>query len=56
MSTSEPLVIQTQGLSKSYKQVDALKSLDLQVPILVDTGHLGRDPFRGLCRRSHLAL
>ena len=32
MNTSEPLVIQTQGLSKTYKEVEALKSLDLQVP------------------------
>ena len=32
MNTSEPLVIRTQGLSKSYKEVDALKSLDLHVP------------------------
>ena len=32
MNTSEPLVIRTQGLSKSYKEVDALKNLDLHVP------------------------
>jgi ABC-2 type transport system ATP-binding protein len=32
MSTGESFVISTQGLSKSYKEVDALKSLDLKVP------------------------
>ncbi len=32
MSTGESFVIKTQGLSKSYKEVDALKSLDLKVP------------------------
>jgi ABC-2 type transport system ATP-binding protein len=32
MNISEPLVIQTQALSKSYKEVDALKNLDLHVP------------------------
>jgi len=32
MNRSESLVIQTQGLSKSYKEVDALKNLSLQVP------------------------
>jgi len=32
VSTGESFVIKTQGLSKSYKEVDALKSLDLKVP------------------------
>jgi ABC-2 type transport system ATP-binding protein len=32
MSTGESFVISTQGLGKSYKGVDALKSLDLKVP------------------------
>jgi ABC-2 type transport system ATP-binding protein len=32
MSAGESFVISTQGLSKSYKEVDALKSLDLKVP------------------------
>ena len=32
MKTSEQLLISTQGLGKSYKEVDALKSLDLKVP------------------------
>jgi ABC-2 type transport system ATP-binding protein len=32
VSTDESFVIKTQGLSKSYKEVDALKSLDLKVP------------------------
>lgn len=32
MKTSEQLLIRTQGLGKSYKEVDALKSLDLKVP------------------------
>jgi len=32
MSASESFVISTQGLSKSYKEVHALKSLDLRVP------------------------
>jgi ABC-type ATPase involved in cell division len=41
MNTSEPLVIQMQGLSKSYKEVDALKSLDLHVPEKSIFGFLG---------------
>jgi ABC-2 type transport system ATP-binding protein len=32
MSTGESFVINTRGLTKSYKGVDALKSLDLKVP------------------------
>ena len=32
MSSGEPFVIRTDALSKSYKDVDALKSLDLKVP------------------------
>jgi ABC-2 type transport system ATP-binding protein len=32
MNTSETFLISTQGLGKSYKEVDALKSLDLKVP------------------------
>jgi ABC-2 type transport system ATP-binding protein len=32
MSTGESFVISTQGLSKSYKGINALKSLDLKVP------------------------
>jgi len=32
MGTGESLVINTKGLSKSYKNVDALKPLDLKVP------------------------
>jgi len=32
MNTGESFVINTHGLSKSYKEVDALKSLDLKVP------------------------
>jgi ABC-2 type transport system ATP-binding protein len=32
MKTSEQFLIRTQGLGKSYKEVDALKSLDLKVP------------------------
>ena len=32
MNTTTSWVIQTQGLCKSYKKVDALKSLDLHVP------------------------
>jgi ABC-2 type transport system ATP-binding protein len=32
MSTDESFLISTRGLSKSYKEVDALKSLDLKVP------------------------
>jgi len=32
MSTGESFAINTWGLSKSYKEVDALKSLDLKVP------------------------
>jgi ABC-2 type transport system ATP-binding protein len=41
MNTSEPLVIQTQALSKSYKEVDALKNLDLHVPEKSIFGFLG---------------
>ncbi len=41
MNTSELLVIQTQALSKSYKTVDALKSLDLHVPEKSVFGFLG---------------
>jgi len=41
MNTSEPLVIQTQGLSKSYREVDALKNLDLHVPERSIFGFLG---------------
>ena len=32
MNTDEALVINTQGLSKSYGEVEALRSLDLRVP------------------------
>ncbi len=32
MNTDTHMVIETQGLSKSYKEVDALKSLNLKVP------------------------
>ena len=32
MNSSGRYVIDTQGLSKSYKEIDALKSLDLKVP------------------------
>jgi ABC-2 type transport system ATP-binding protein len=41
MNTSEPLVIQTLGLTKSYKEVDALKSLNLHVPDKSIFGFLG---------------
>jgi ABC-2 type transport system ATP-binding protein len=40
MNTTD-LVISTQGLSKSYKEVDALKNLDLQVPDKSIFGFLG---------------
>jgi ABC-2 type transport system ATP-binding protein len=32
MNTDAPMVIETQGLSKTYGEVEALKNLDLQVP------------------------
>ena len=32
MSSNEHFLIETQNLGKSYKEVDALKSLDLKVP------------------------
>ena len=32
LANHKPLVIQTQGLSKTYKGTAALKSLDLRVP------------------------
>lgn len=41
MNTSESFVITTQGLGKSYKEVDALKSLDLKVPNKSIFGFLG---------------
>ena len=41
MNTSEPLVIQTLALHKSYKTVHALKSLDLHVPDKSIFGFLG---------------
>jgi ABC-type sugar transport system ATPase subunit len=32
MNDSEEYIIRTQGLGKSYKEVEALKSMDLKVP------------------------
>lgn len=41
MDTNNPLVIETLGLSKSYKNILALKSLDLKVPLHSIFGFLG---------------
>ena len=41
MNASKPCVIQTLALSKSYKEVDALKNLDLHVPEKSIFGFLG---------------
>ncbi len=40
MTTSDILVIQTQGLSKAYEGVTALRDLDLQVPKHTNFGFL----------------
>lgn len=41
LSTNEPFVIQTQGLSKTYKEAPVLKSLNLRVPGHAICGFLG---------------
>jgi ABC-2 type transport system ATP-binding protein len=41
MTNTNGIVIETQGLSKSYNGVDALKSLNLQVPKNSIFGFLG---------------
>lgn len=61
LAESKPLAIDTHGLSKSYKDVDALKSLDLQVAQNSIFGFLGPNGagktttiklLLGLCRPS----
>jgi hypothetical protein len=39
MEMSNHLVIETHGLSKSYKAIAALKSLDLRVPLIFILGY-----------------